>query len=143
MSYYGAPYHPAFIDRCQEPQSGIFGVWPLNMMQASRRGFVAAVELVSGWQTLAHIPQPFVASIRFETEQLIGAPLEQTSGHLVVVRGTTANTVLCSDPAAATAASVEREYDLTQFSNAWLGHRGATYIVAPADKVDTDTMQTP
>ncbi len=131
MSYHGKAYHPAFVDRCKEPTSGLYGVWPLNIMQASRRGFIAAAELISSWSQLEPVADPFVASIRFEPNQLDQAPLKQTAGHLVLVRGTTATHVLCSDPAAPTAATVERRYDLMQFSNAWLGHRGATYIVAP------------
>ena len=131
MGYHGKAYHPAFVDRCKEPTTGLYGVWPLNIMQASRRGFVAAAELVSNWSQLAMVATPFVASIRFEPNQLTHAPLAQTAGHLVLVRGTTATCVLCSDPAAPTASTVERHYDLAQFTDAWLRHRGATYIAVP------------
>lgn len=132
MSYHGAHYHPAFVDRCKEPNSQLYGVWPLNIMQASRRGFVGAVELISDWQALANSPTPFVASVRFEAGELKGAPLPKTAGHLVLVCGTTETQVLCNDPAAPRASGVARHYDLRQFTQAWLGFRGATYIVVPA-----------
>jgi len=132
MRHYGADYHPAFIDQCLEPTSNLYGVWPLNIMQASRRGFVGAVELISNWQALAATAAPFVASIRFGSQQLQGAPLAETAGHLVLVRGTTDTHVLCCDPAAPSADSVARHYDLVEFSKAWLEHRGATYVVVPA-----------
>ncbi len=132
MRHHGAAYHPAFIDQCLEPTSKLYGVWPLNIMQASRRGFVGAVELISNWQALAAAKAPFVASIRFGKQQLQGAPLAETAGHLVLVRGTTGTHVLCNDPAAPDASSVPRSYDLVEFSRAWLDYRGATYIVVPA-----------
>jgi len=134
MRHYGTAFHPAFIDQCLEPTSSLYGVWPLNLMQASRRGFVGAVELISSWQEVAVIQAPFVASIRFGPQQLEGAPLAETAGHLVLVRGTTQTHVLCNDPAAPSADSVARHYDLAQFSRAWLEYRGATYIVVPASE---------
>lgn len=132
MSYHGADYQPAFIDQCREPISTQYGVWPLNIMQASRRGFVGAVELIEQWQALAALKAPFIASIRFTPNTLDGAPLPETAGHLVVVRGTNETHVLCNDPAAPDATTVARRYDFAQFSRAWLEFRGAAYIIAPA-----------
>ena len=136
MSYYGSAYHPAFVDRCRHAASGMYGVWPLNIAQTAQRGFVAATELISSWRDVADCPGPLVASIRFDSNELRGAPLEKTAGHLVVVRGADATGVVCNDPAAPTAASVERTFDANQFSTAWLGYRGATYIVAPVPVAD-------
>lgn len=132
MAYYGMPFHPAFIDACKDPATGLFGVWPLNMVQAGRRGFVSALELVQSWDAIAQWQGPFVASLSFGKGELTGAPLQQTDGHLVVVYGTKQNSVLCRDPAAESAATTAREYDLAQFSQAWLGSRGAAYFVHPA-----------
>jgi hypothetical protein len=47
------------------------------------------------------------------------------------VRGLEGNRVLVNDPAAVDSATVERNYDLVEFSNAWLAMRGASYIIAP------------
>lgn len=142
MAAHSRPFHPAFIDACKHSATGMFGVWPLNVIQASRRGFIGAVELFSCWDELASSPDPFIASIRFGKDELQGAPLPATTGHLVVVRGTTNTEVLCSDPAAATAAEVPRTYDLTEFSRAWLSARGAAYVLHPfTNTTPTDSGQ--
>ena len=133
MAYYGEHFHPRFIDDCKDPATGLFGVWPLNMVQAGRRGFVSAVELIQNWDAIADWQGPFIASVSFAEGELAGAPLQQTDGHLVVVCGTNQNSVLCRDPAAESAASTAREYDLVEFTQAWLGSRGAAYFVHPAN----------
>lgn len=132
MAYYRAPYYPSVVDACRDPQTGLYGVWPLNIVQAGLRGFTGAVELVSDWTALESYDSPFIASISFAKGELDGAPLEQTGGHLVVVCGTTSDRVLCNDPAAPTASTVARSYDLEQFSKAWLSSRGAAYLLQPA-----------
>ena len=144
MAYYGAPYQPATVDMCKDPATGMYGVWPLNIVQAGSRGFTGAVELISNWSDIAHYPGPFIASISFAKGGLEGAPLEKTGGHLVVVCGTSRDKVLCNDPAAPTAATVKREYDFEQFSRAWLGSRGATYLINPleSDKYSVGTRVT-
>jgi len=132
MAHYGAPFHPATVDACKDPATGMYGVWPLNIVQAGLRGFTGAVELVSTWADLAAYEGPFVASISFAEGKLEGAPLKSTAGHLVVVCGASDKGVLCNDPAAPSAATVRREYDLKQFTDAWLGSRGAAYLLSPA-----------
>jgi len=132
MAYYGRPFHPATVDACKDPATGMYGVWPLNIVQAGLRGFTGAVELINSWEDLAAHQGPFVASISFAQGGLDGAPLQKTSGHLVVVCGTNGDRVLCNDPAAPSAATVRREYDFTQFTQAWLGSRGAAYVLNPA-----------
>ena len=131
MAYHGAPFQPATIDACKDPATGMYGVWPLNIVQAGSRGFTGAVELFSSWSELEHYPDPFVASISFAEGDLDGAPLKKTAGHLVVVCGTSDGHVLCNDPAAPGADSVKRTYDLEQFTQAWLGSRGAAYVINP------------
>jgi len=131
MATHGESFQPAFVDDCLHTPSSMYGVWPLNIVQSGRRGFTAAVELISSWEALADMPLPFVASITFASGELQGAPLGSTAGHLVVVRGTTSTHVLCNDPAAASVSEVAREYSLQEFSRAWLADRGAAYILAP------------
>ena len=71
--------------------------------------------------------QPLVCSIRFKEGGLKGSPLKQTQGHLVCVYGLENNKVLALDPAAEDSENVERQYDLKEFSRAWLEERGAIY----------------
>jgi len=122
------------VDECRDPATGMYGVWPLAIAAAARRGRVGAVELFADWgEPLAVLQQgiPLVTSIRFESGGLPGAPLLRTGGHLVVLFAAGPETVSVNDPAAADGASVTRTYPADAFSRAWLGHRGAAYILPP------------
>ncbi len=111
-----------------------YGSWPLAIRCAARHGRVGAVEAVSSWEPVLRVLRagsPVVASIRFGRDELPGAPLPQTDGHLVTVYGIDGEAVLVNDPAAPDTASVPRRYDLGAFTRAWLGRRGAAYLLAP------------
>jgi len=121
-----------FIAACKDPATGIYGVWPRNLMMVARQGLVSGVELISSWPQLETLAAPFIASIRFAAGALKGSPLEATDGHMVVVTGSNARRIYCNDPAAANAASVATSYDADEFHRAWLCDRGVAYIVAPS-----------
>ena len=111
-----------------------YGVWPLAIRWASLHGVIGAVEAFSDWDTARACiaaDAPLVCSIRFDRDGLRGAPLERTGGHLVVLYGIDGDEVLVKDPAASTHSEVERRYDASQFSAAWLTRRGAAYVLAP------------
>jgi hypothetical protein len=119
---------------CRDEATGMFGSWPLAVRAAARHGAVAAVESFGSWHpALAVLTHglPFCASIRFSEGALDGAPLTRTGGHLVVVYGVQDGRILVHDPAAEDPETVPRSYDATQFTRAWLAHRGASYIIAP------------
>ena len=65
-------------------------------------------------------------------DDLPGAPMQQTGGHLVVLYGLEFEGehgyALVMDPGAASAAEVARRYPLKAFSDAWLSHRGGAYL---------------
>jgi hypothetical protein len=68
---------------------------------------------------------PLVASVAYPRGALSGAPVRGTDGHLVVIRGFTANGhVVVNDPAAPTGRSVRRTYDRGELERAWLGGSG-------------------
>lgn len=118
---------------CHDPATGMFGVWPLAIAAAARRGSFGAVEAFDDWQApLAVLDAgvPLVTSIRFFAGELPGAPLGETGGHLLVVYGAGPDRVQVCDPAAADG-EVIREYPADAFSKAWLRHRGAAYILPP------------
>ena len=58
--------------------------------------------------------------------------MQQTGGHLVVLYGLEFEGehgyALVMDPAAPSTAQVARRYPLKAFSDAWLSHRGGTYL---------------
>jgi hypothetical protein len=122
------------VAECRDPATGMYGVWPRAIAAAARRGRIGAVELFEDWDApLAVLARgiPLVTSIRFARDQLPGAPLEQTGGHLVVVWAAGPETIAVNDPAAASADTVTRRYPAAAFTAAWLGYRGAAYILPP------------
>ncbi|MGA1371684.1 MAG: C39 family peptidase [Pseudomonadales bacterium] len=124
----------ALVAECRDPATGLYGLWPLAIGAAARRGFPGAVEVFESWRDpLAVLARglPFVASIRFARDALPGAPLAETGGHQVVVAGINNEHVLVFDPAAPSADSVARRYPAAAFTRAWLSQRGAAYILCP------------
>ena len=122
------------IKSCNDPVTGMYGLWPLAIRAAANAGFIGAVELFSDWTpalTCLSAGLPLVASIRYGQGELPGAPMPATGGHLVVVTGVDGDQVLINDPAAANHGTVSRRYPLAAFSRAWFRHRGAVYIVGP------------
>lgn len=120
-------------EECHDPRSGMYGVWPLALAAASRRGCLGSVEVFSDWgEPLAVLARgiPLVTSIRFRCAELPGAPLTETGGHLVVMHAASPHTIGVCDPAAPDG-EVLREYPAAAFSQAWLRHRGAAYILPP------------
>ena len=119
------------ISECHDPATNAYGSWPLAIRCASARGFIGSVETNHDWSNASAMlaeGQPIVCSIRFKTNELKSAPLDHTHGHLVCVYGIEGNKVLTLDPAGDTKTSVNKYYDLEEFSKAWLEQRGAAYF---------------
>ncbi len=96
-------------------------------------GRLGAVEALASWEAVPAIlatGQSLVCSINYARGKMRGAAIDGTSGHLVVLQAIEQNRVIVLDPAAATHDTVERQYDLEEFSKAWLHERGAAYIFA-------------
>jgi hypothetical protein len=127
-----APLHRV-VPLCRDPATGMYGMWPLAIRAASRFGIPGAVEVLSDWSlvtTSLEAGKPVVASIRYRKNTLSGSPQAASQGHLVVVYGISGSRVLVNDPAAPDRGTVNRRYDIGQFSEAWFRHRGAAYILA-------------
>jgi hypothetical protein len=122
------------IADCHDPVTGMYGLWPLAVRSAAGAGLIGAVELFADWPPVLDCLAaglPLVASIRFGSGELPGAPMASTGGHLVVITGVDGDEVLVNDPAAPTHGTVSRRYPLDAFSRAWFRHRGAAYILCP------------
>ncbi len=121
----------------RDQTAGIYGNWALNAAYAATLGFdshVARFYCVEQLQNEIAQGRPVVVSLNYGAGQLSGAPLDSTSGHLIVVRGFTANgDVIVNDPAAPTHGSVRRVYQRDQFAHVWLSSGGVAYVIAPAD----------
>ena len=126
---------PRAVTACLDPHTKAYGKWPLAIHWASQNARIGAIEALTDWQaalTVLNNGSPVVCSIRFGKDDLPGAPMQQTGGHLVVLYGLEFEGehgyALVMDPAAASAAEVARRYPLKAFSDAWLSHRGGTYL---------------
>ena len=119
-----------------DPEHDLYGNWGRNIAWAGQHGLTAELARVRGWdQVLDYLRagQPLVASIRFEKGEFPSYPMEETAGHLVVVRGVTPDgRVILNDPA-----NRKRGEGLIVgrhgLANAWFGHGGVTYVIGPAD----------
>ncbi len=118
------------------------GNWSFNTAYAAAYGLDATVRhLTSLREVEAWVRRgvPVVVSIAWDNtdanpaNDLAGAPLGRSRGHLLVVRGFTARgDVLVNDPAAPDNAHVRRGYDRAQFERDWLAASGgAAYIIKP------------
>ncbi len=73
---------------------------------------------------------PLVASVAFGRNQLTGAPISSSNGHLMVIVGFEADgDVVVNDPAGATNSAVRRVYDRAQFESIWINASGGTVYV--------------
>lgn len=110
----------------------LFGNWARAVAWAAENGFEAHLRRYHDFeQVKATIAagQPIIASVRFKKGQCPSFIMQQTSGHLLVIRGMTrAGDLIVNDPA-----SKERGngavYKADDVRRAWLDHGGVAYII--------------
>jgi hypothetical protein len=117
------------------------GNWPFNIGYAGSFGLegeVVQLRSLTEAEQFIKAGIPLVASVAFKKNQLDGAGFT-TNGHLLVIRGFTANgDVIVNDPASRLIPSdgaVENVYDRQQFADAWLPSSvsgGIAYVIHPA-----------
>ena len=111
------------------------GNWAFNVAFASRfglRGFVAFLRDLAHARMFLEAGVPLALSITWKKGQLDNPPLDESEGHIVVLRGfDDAGNPIVNDPAQATIRVV---YPRAQFEKLWLEHRGIAYVVAPREK---------
>lgn len=115
--------HPA-LDR--------YGVWPSAIAAAARRGVMGYLLRFPDWASAAWClsrGMPVIASVRYGPGELRGAPMDETTGHLLVVTGHGDGEVFVNDPAAPGARTVPRRYALGEFTRAWLDGAGVGYVL--------------
>jgi hypothetical protein len=106
----------------------MFGIWPQALFAANRVG-LNGLTLLSPNFSYFH-PKKFcvAVSIRFAEGELIGSPLNFTSGHFLVIQKISENHVYCLDPAASDHDQVNRIYDLSAFIRAWNNNSAPSYL---------------
>ena len=111
-----------------------YGVWPAAIAAAARHDVAGYLLRFPDWASAAWCLEhgmPIVASLRFAAGELRGAPLAETSGHLVVLTGYDGDWVLVNDPAAAGDDPVPRRYLRTEIERVWLQRAGMGYVLFP------------
>ncbi len=116
-----------------DDRAHIYGNWTINTAYAARCGFEAFVTRFQKLSQLEHFltPQSLVlATISYKRNELTGAAVAQTPGHLVALCGWENGKIRVADPAASLKREVIRFYDAEEFARVWLQHkRGAAYLV--------------
>lgn len=112
--------------------SGLFGHWVANMQAATEMGVVAGCMYcpsLTGLKRCLDNDIAIATSIKYKSGQLPDAPLDSTSGHVIVIRGFAQGQVLVNDPAASEHGTVARSYDCSAFANAWQQHHRIVYLL--------------
>jgi peptidase C39-like protein len=115
-----------------QPALDRYGVWPAAIRAAGHHGVAGYLLRFSDWSSAAWCLErsmPIVASVRYTAGELSGAPLAETTGHLLVVTGYDGDTALVNDPVAPTPATVCRRYRLDDLTRVWLDRTGVGYIL--------------
>jgi hypothetical protein len=135
LRFHGAAVDvPRVANGVEDASYGGTGNWAFNVAYAGRCGLRGVVAYLRGIDHVAAFVAaglPVAISIAWERDQLPGAPLERSDGHLVVVRGLEPNSVLVHDPAHP---EVATEYPRAALDRAFRGHEGVAYLVAPRER---------
>lgn len=119
-----------------DPEYEIFGNWGRAVAYAGERGFDAYLDRVRTWDQLkAYIArgQPVIASIRFESGTFPSNVMDQTNGHLVVIRGLTPEGDAVMNDSASKKHGEGIVYRSDELARAWLRHGGVAYIIRPME----------
>lgn len=111
------------------------GNWAFNVAFAAHfhlRAFVAFLRDLAHAREFLAIGVPLALSFAWKEGELANPPLQQSEGHIAVLRGfDSEGNPIFNDPAQATTRTV---YPRAQFQKLWLAHGGIAYVVAPYDK---------
>jgi Peptidase_C39 like family len=113
------------------PRLDRYGIWPAAIQAAARRGLAGYLLRFPDWASAAWcLAQglPVIASIRYERDELEGAAVPRTDGHLVVLTGQEGADVLVNDPAGRSPGEVRRRYRRDEFCRVWLERGGVGYV---------------
>jgi hypothetical protein len=145
LGYYG--YMPgACADRVRDAVVGVYdwiykghGNWPFNAAYAGSLGFEAYVARFTSLRQAEEwiaAGAPVIVSFAWGENELAGAAIPSSNGHLAVLVGfDAAGNPIINDPAAPNDDSVQRTYDRSEFESLWLEHSGgAVYLIYPAGR---------
>jgi hypothetical protein len=115
------------------------GNWSFNTAYASSMGGGALHSMVARLDSFAQVERciaagiPVIISIAYDKGTLTGTAGYTSNGHLIVVRGFTAEgDVVCNDPAFPSDDKVHVVYTRDELWRAWRHSKGAIYVMWPA-----------
>jgi hypothetical protein len=139
LEYWGFPQAlPDVAQAVYDDAYGGTGNWTFNTAYASSLGLCAAVVHLDGLDhaglfLAAGIPLALSFAWRNRNE-LPGAALESSTGHLAVLRGFSANgDPHVNDPAQTEVPTI---YPRAALDRLWRAHGGIAYVLVPADRAD-------
>lgn len=113
------------------------GNWAFAAAYAGTHGLAAAAAYLRDLVMVEHFiaaQLPLAVSISWTSGALPGAPLPQSTGHILVVRGfDERGDVIVNDPAQP---GVRYVYERGAFARCWLDHGGVALLVAPPERID-------
>ena len=113
------------------------GNWTFAVAYAGGCGLAGAAAYLRDLVTVERFVAaglPLAVSLSWSRDELPGAPLERSDGHLLVVRGFDARgDVIVNDPAQP---AVRHVYERSAFARSWLDHGGVALLVAPPERID-------
>ncbi len=110
------------------------GNWSFNAAYAGACGLRGVVAYLRGLDHAAAFVAaglPVAISIAWRAGELPGAPLAQSAGHLIVVRGFEPGAVLVNDPAHP---AVATRYERAALERVFRAHGAVAYLVAPRER---------
>ncbi len=143
MAYWGlTTADPALNQTVPDTAAGCYdsvyrgtGNWPFNTAHAATfglTGYVTRFYSLSDAEPFIKAGIPLILSIAFKPGELPGAPISQTAGHLIVLRGFDKHgDAIVNDPAAPNNAAVRLVYPRTALENAWSHSGRAAYVMYP------------
>ncbi len=135
LDCYGRSTDPVTLaEQAYHKGHDLYGVWSSNIWAASHYNCLGYIHRFSGFDEMKGFLDndiPLIASISYRAGELTNAAIQETSGHLVVVRGYNPGVVIVNDPAAPDYSTVKRAYVLDEFMRAWLGHKAVAYVLLP------------
>ena len=121
-----------------DDENEMFGNWGRAVARAGELGMDGWLTRFRTWDEVkAQIAagQPVIASIRFKRGTFPSAVMEQTSGHLIVIRGfTPAGDVIVNDPASREKGN-GAVYRADELARAWFDRGGVGYVIRRPDAV--------
>ncbi len=144
-AYHGIDEHVEAVARAvMDAAYNGTGNWSFNVAHSGTLGLRATVAFLQNLdhaQRLIERNLPVILSYSWSKDELPGAPLEHSDGHLVVLRGfTSGGDCAVNDPAAP---GVKVVYPRSAIETLWQRNNGVAYVVAPGGVDYADILASP